>query len=382
MIKCPICPAQNVPEDAATCPACGADLSPISKVRELATSYYNEALQLEETGATDLAIGRLTTTLTLDGKHLEARKLLGKLLWRKNLRREAIDQWEQASKLAPEDESTVELLAVAKQRIKLGKAKKTAVGLGVLICLIVFVSILALFITNFAAERFALLNDRLSSLGSELDETRIRFEETEQAFSTYMSTHTHSDNEYAKLAELSTSYEQRFDEIRKTLNLEKGYRENASNQLRGLQSEIGQLRSQYSHMTSSLAVLEKEIEVNVRELMTAKKALNNQREYLAKYLPPLLESLRPDGAYELEEKINKVSSQLERLRNLKEQHKARGIILIDSIIVFDIKNKINSTEKQLSSLQEKYNRHVKPWKRAMEIVGELTTDDTPVSKIK
>jgi hypothetical protein len=136
MYKCPVCPADNIPEDSIHCPKCGTDLSPIRKIRELATIQYNDAVRFADLGATDIAISRLMSVLSLNEKFIEARKLLGKLFWKTKHMREAINQWKQALTFAPNDQEIKDMLQVAGQRMKLRLFRNVFITLIVVLILV------------------------------------------------------------------------------------------------------------------------------------------------------------------------------------------------------------------------------------------------------
>lgn len=118
-MKCPVCPIDPVPEGATVCPGCGANVSPLRRLEELGTAFYCEAVQLARENATDEAIARASGVLALDSRNAKARKLLGKLLWRKGQVREAAQQWERAVALAPDDGQLRDLVSGARRRLRL-----------------------------------------------------------------------------------------------------------------------------------------------------------------------------------------------------------------------------------------------------------------------
>ena len=127
MINCPVCPTENIPDDIKTCPGCGTDLSPILRVRELSRAFYQEAIELANKGATDIAIQKVLSSLGLNEQQVDARILLGKLYWKKGQFREAINNWTYVTALSPENQAAKTLLAKITDSIykKMGRYNNT-----------------------------------------------------------------------------------------------------------------------------------------------------------------------------------------------------------------------------------------------------------------
>ena len=138
-MKCPVCPQSDIPDGAAECPSCGTDLLPIQRVRELAKGRFNEAVRLVDIGAFDSACARLAAAIVEDNSFVQARTLLGKLLWRLGQADAAVRQWQQATALAPEDEEIRGLLDEARRAKRRGRARRVtlvaAVAFGVIAAL-------------------------------------------------------------------------------------------------------------------------------------------------------------------------------------------------------------------------------------------------------
>ena len=117
-MKCPVCPIDPVPEGASACPGCGTDVSPLRRLEGLGAALCHEAAQLARDSALDEAITRACGALTADGRNVEARKLLGKLWWRKGRVCEALKQWEQAAALASDDRQLKDLIAFTKRHLR------------------------------------------------------------------------------------------------------------------------------------------------------------------------------------------------------------------------------------------------------------------------
>lgn len=319
MIKCPVCPAHDIPEDSTTCPSCDADLTIIHRLREIAKAQYNESLQMAKVGAIDNAITKAIGALSANDHCTEARKLLGKLFWKKKQFCQAIDQWEQALAFTPEDEELKELLSSAKQKLRLQTLKKTflsAIILVVLLCIV------------FIPSYMLLRNIRRYSNNEFSNETFVTQREFNQFIEPYQET---------------------------------------SKRLENLKQQIEDLSNQ---QIETISTLTKAIESNKNEIITAGITFDKRNIHLTRSLILLLESLRPSNAEDLVVEINELNSELERLHKLEKKYRSRGIILIDAINVNDTRKKINRIVRRLDSLQKQYNEQVVPWQRAMEIIKE------------
>lgn len=189
MINCPVCPTENIPDDIKTCPGCGTDLSPILRVRELSRAFYQEAIELANKGATDIAIQKVLSSLGLNEQQVDARILLGKLYWKKGQFREAINNWTYVTALSPENQAAKTLLAKARQK-SLTRSIRKWVGIIILFCSYGII-LLGLIKINFDNHRrnIQLLasskktSDRLNVLAGQLDMLKQQFDQQENRLS-------------------------------------------------------------------------------------------------------------------------------------------------------------------------------------------------------
>jgi len=193
-MDCPVCPRTEIPDDAQSCPACGANLGPVRRAVELAASFYNDAVRLAKAGAIEAATLRLGAALALDENCLPARRLLGKLLWQQGRGAEAMWQWEQAA-AAPEDQEAKRLLEEGRRKLRQrATRRKLAFAAATLAALAL---LLALFVP------LVRLGRRLETIARILDtdlrQAQAALAEREHTLATYRAAHSHPDADYEAL---------------------------------------------------------------------------------------------------------------------------------------------------------------------------------------
>jgi len=101
-LDCPICPRRELPSGTETCPNCATGLTPLWRVRELPSQYYNAGLSAAHSGDLDSAQRKLNCALELGGEAPELHLLLGKLCWQQGERARALKHWRQVRESAPD----------------------------------------------------------------------------------------------------------------------------------------------------------------------------------------------------------------------------------------------------------------------------------------
>lgn len=178
-MNCPVCPTQNIPNDATACPNCKTDLTPILRVKELADAEYNEALGLLENGAVDEAMRHAAAALSMNGDSVSARKLMGKLLVDSGQFSGARSQLQQAKRLAPADPEIASLLSEANHAAMRKK-------LQVVVMAVAFLIFIAA--TFLLAYRLIRSSDRLNAIAAKFDTLEL-----------YRGTHRYSDSDFRQL---------------------------------------------------------------------------------------------------------------------------------------------------------------------------------------
>jgi len=135
-MKCPVCPQDNIADDAGCCPNCGTDLSAIRRVERLPTALLNEAIALAQAGATDLALARAAAAAVMDGHCVEAKLLLGRLLWKRGQADDAMHQWQEALALDKNCEEASHLLREARYTARKRAIRRVSARVGVAMVLV------------------------------------------------------------------------------------------------------------------------------------------------------------------------------------------------------------------------------------------------------
>lgn len=105
MIDCTCGFGKDIAEDQASCPVCGADVTPLHRVRGLPRLYLDEGVAAARDGRADFAIERLLTAVSLDEGCGAAHKALGDVYFKKAMYHEALRQYGRAVQLDPDDQS-------------------------------------------------------------------------------------------------------------------------------------------------------------------------------------------------------------------------------------------------------------------------------------
>lgn len=313
-MKCPVCPRSNIPDDAIVCPNCGVSLVPQRRVHELGLVNFNEALRLATVGATDIAICRATTAMTMDEHFLPARTLLGKLLWKRGYILEAQEQWQQAAAMAPDDEEIRRLLSEARCHVRRHLAiRVAAIALGVFIVLGLIFAMTVL--------PLRMVNSRLDTLSAKLDtefqSTRAeyvritaeaaRWKQDAQVANTlagelskklvgYRRLHSHTDAEYAIAVNEREHLQQNIEVIRSSLAAEHAHCKQMASQVALLGRQVKTMEAAKPLTSSELSqalTATKDAAAIVRSLGTS---MNTERRCLLESLIAILRGMRPEGA--------------------------------------------------------------------------------------
>lgn len=111
MYRCPNSRCGREISDAdRVCPNCGLDLSPLVRLAELASYYYNDALQLADGGKKGPASERLAAVLALNPNDTGAHLLLGWLCAEEGKFDLAADHWKKVLQLDPGNQKAAQYL--------------------------------------------------------------------------------------------------------------------------------------------------------------------------------------------------------------------------------------------------------------------------------
>jgi tetratricopeptide (TPR) repeat protein len=148
---------------------CNADLAPIQRVRQLHLAEYHEAVRLAQLGATEASLRHAAAAVALNAEFVPGLVLLGRLLSAKGLLAEAIGQWEEASRLAPENPEPADLITSARRALHARKRRDLAVWGGSAVVLVVCVLFSTLgYLSWVMNPRIGVLSEKLNRLETAL----------------------------------------------------------------------------------------------------------------------------------------------------------------------------------------------------------------------
>jgi flagellar motor protein MotB len=235
-MKCPVCPFENIPADAEVCSNCGTDLTPIRRISEISVRSYNQALEFVKSGETDTAMIKARNAVDLNERFVEARILLGKILWKKNQYKEALLQWETVAKIDHNNQPIKDLINTAKQQIKKIRKKQILFktmrisGLVIIIMLLFF--------------SYNIINKRLGDVKKDLLSNISKANSFKAQLLTYRQNYQYSDTEVAKLKEKVSKYEDQVKRVNKN-------REGISNLL----MRLGNIEGVFLHQKENIGIL-------------------------------------------------------------------------------------------------------------------------------
>lgn len=111
-MNCPVCPRRDVPANALSCPNCGADLTPLRRLDELADRFFNQGLALFEKGEYNQALEKMIVAYEFSREPEQVRVVIGKILWHLGRPREALAQWREVLARNPHHEEAKQLIEV------------------------------------------------------------------------------------------------------------------------------------------------------------------------------------------------------------------------------------------------------------------------------
>ena len=268
MLKCPVCPVADVPDEAQQCHGCGTDLSPIQKVRELAKAQFNAAVSLAESGDTEAAVNRVLAALTIDERFVTARKLAGRLLWQCGRHEEAVQQWRKALALTPEDQELAEMLDMAcrerlKARSKVAACVSAALLVMVLCALGMYLPLRSvgnrldgLEEETVVARAYRDTHSRPDSdyvaLRADMGLARQTAETVSREFSQYRESYSHRDTDYLAQVQKAAAFEQQVGTAQASLAAEQDLREQIKARDKLMQQRLDTLTKQQEGFSAAL----------------------------------------------------------------------------------------------------------------------------------
>ena len=115
--KCPGC-SKEIRDLTTICPACGLDLKSLSKMKQLADFYYNEALELAGKGKEKEAVEKLSSAISIQPNDLEAHLFIGRLYARNREYSLAMEHFKNVKKIEPKHISASRYIEKIEKLIK------------------------------------------------------------------------------------------------------------------------------------------------------------------------------------------------------------------------------------------------------------------------
>jgi hypothetical protein len=380
-MKCPVCPAADIPIEAQCCSNCGADLTPVLRINQLAAAEFNKALEFAGDGNTDLALCHAQGAVAMDENLMPARKLLGKLLWRKRRFEDAIRQWTQAAMLGPEDHEVQGLLITASASLKVRVAKRVCLGVAGVVLLYACmwfawhlagigandesrpsaVAIPATFPLTVAPAPSA---SELSPLLPEAPPNNPDAERLSQAFDSYRTSHSRTDTNFQVLTDSLDTVRRELASIQDTLAAERQQRGQVVAQCAILQQQMDTRRKELDSAQDALAVERQRRERAVAQFTVLQQQMDKQRKWRRESLLPILASLRPPNADKLAAEIRTLRAESIRLEAAEKRYQARDLFLIDAIAASGAHDKLVRVKGELKLREAEYQKRMVPWEKA------------------
>lgn len=205
-MKCPVCPFENIPDDAERCPNCGTDLSALHHINELGARHFNRALELAHANNNDAALPWTSSAVCLNREYIPARTLLGKIFWKKRHHKDALQQWEEAVKIDPENQDALTLLETARRAIRSARNRKKALGIIGVICMALVLILIFYTVRSLSSHIFSIRKE-LATYQAETDTLRGQLAQ-------YKKNHTHSNSQVEVMQMKMTSLENQMAEYK------------------------------------------------------------------------------------------------------------------------------------------------------------------------
>lgn len=367
-MKCPVCPAENIPDDAQACPSCGADLKPMLRARELGAAVFNEALALAEAGATDAALSRSLAALALDDRLLAARKLLGKLLWKTGAARAALEQWRQAQAQAPDDEELKRLIAAGRREVGRAARRRTARRtVAVVAAVLVAASLvcLAAMLPSMTApdSRLDDVVSRIANLETGVAHLGAAVVNVDAGVRACQETIEDTDAEIVALADLGLRGNKAIETLQHNVDTQRAGIEQLVAQLGRTDERIEQLRQAQGKAADDATGA---AESAAKAVAALRADLDRLRAALDESQLVLLEAMRPPECEQLLSDILIARQDVAQLCAKETRLERRGLLIIDDLALADVRGKIRQASARLMDLEARCKSLVAPWETAMD----------------
>jgi hypothetical protein len=360
-MNCPICPAKDLPEDSSKCPVCGADLTPIQRIRQLYLAQFNEAKRLLDLGSWDAAMRHVCAALALRADFAPALVLLGRVLWKKGLEREALARWEEAMRMTPDDAELKVLLERSAAEVKSRERRSRFMrvggwgvgGLAVLGTILLFAAYVMPRLNALSAKvTVSRPADTLTGQSNGIPTLLARMEEIEKLNARLSSAQQDLLQQMGSNAVATTAVRERIQ------TLETGITASVlATHNRMEAAEKAQVRD-----AGRLETMEREILALRSEVETARREAGTLQSWAAELARKTVDDLRPSRMDELEVRMAMAEADFQRWQSV-EAGTRHYKTLADLIRHSRAQRRLHEAEAEVGALKKEWSVEIGPWIR-------------------
>lgn len=341
MLKCPVCPREDIMEGANRCPGCGVDLTPIHRVRELPMQQFREAFALARLGKCEEALIYAAAAVALLPGVARARALYAKLLWNCGLHAVSLAEFDRAVQALPADDQlrrdAQQAKSWANRQRWISAALRSVAGVALLACTYMVATLLR-------PPSNVMLDAPL------LVKAHVSAAENQEAA---------TSEPTGPIKELALMQAEK--ELAQAKSNKKLAQAQSANEL--AQAQIGELQRQLDVLSAKNAkTIEKMKELDrqtARNAMLLAKHAETEKRLLGH-----LESLRPPEAEKLEREIALLRQQSVVMRKKTDQ------LTTDNLLAWwramHVRKDARKVSHALALAEAEYQLRVLPWSEAME----------------
>ena len=353
MLKCPVCPREDIMDGANRCPGCGVDLTPIHRVRELPMQQFREAFALARLGKCEEALIYAAAAVALLPGVARARALYAKLLWNCGLHAVSLAEFDRAVQALPADDQlrrdAQQAKSWANRQRRISTALRSVAGIAVLAC----------------AYMVATLRPPLTVMPDAplLVEAHVSAAENQEAATSEPS------GPFKELTQVQAAKELAQAKSKKKLAQARSAKELAQAQIIELQRQLDVLSAKNDKTVEKIKELDKQI---ARDAMVMAKHTETEKKLLGH-----LESLRPPEAENLEKEITLLRQQNVVLHNKLDQLTTDNLLALWRAM--RVRKDARKVNHALALAEAEYQLRVQPWNEAMEDAKRLMKEGLDAS---
>jgi len=376
-MKCPVCPVDTLPDDAAVCPNCKTDLTALQKVRELAKVQFNHALKLESAGQFNSAISRLETSLILDNRFISARIVLGKLLWKIGHHQEALRCWQSVLEMDPDNSEAQSQLNSA--RLVMRKNAIRRYSLSALAAVVgLFVLIL---IVNLPYRGTGQITQSSGLIRANDDEIYVRqyldslFQQIQKAVQRYSDTGLNISFPSANQSDDNLTIRMATQPIHSDSVVSIGGSNAELSKTTPPNQLFIDLTPQFQALQNNQSLIFKKLDQVIKlhrdEATSSRSVLAGQALFLNESMLLLFKLMGESQLVTLSHDIKMLQQQADSLGRLVQTSKDRNILIFGAIKRHFWAKDVQKIQNQIASLQNEYLERAYPWTEATRNLNAL-----------